>query len=370
MTQPILQFGTGRFLQAHVDLMVAQAAARGQALGGITVVQSTSSLESSARLAAMQRLDGFAVRIRGLRDGQVVDEQERVDCIREGLRAQDQWPAVSQAFVQAGVVVSNTADAGFTLDAADDASLLDGGRVPRSYPAKLVILLRDRWLANPDVPLTLLPTELVSRNGDVLRGLVAGLARAWGMRATFIDYVERHCTWANSLVDRIVSAPLQPVGAIAEPYALWAVERQPRLRLPCEHPAIQLCEDLVPRERLKLFVLNLAHTWLAGQWLSGRFPQVRTVLDAMHEPELRDALEDLWLDEVLPVFVALGMEDEARSYIDVVRDRLCNPFLAHALADIASNHEEKVKRRVRALLDLADATRVAPTQRRLRELAG
>jgi tagaturonate reductase len=38
---PILQFGTSRFLQAHVDLFVSEAAERGEALGGITVVQST-----------------------------------------------------------------------------------------------------------------------------------------------------------------------------------------------------------------------------------------------------------------------------------------------------------------------------------------
>ena len=40
MTTPILQFGTSRFLLAHVDLFVSQALAQqggaGQALGGIT----------------------------------------------------------------------------------------------------------------------------------------------------------------------------------------------------------------------------------------------------------------------------------------------------------------------------------------------
>jgi len=47
MALPILQFGTGRFLQAHVDLFVSQALARGEALGGIAVVQTTSSVQSS-----------------------------------------------------------------------------------------------------------------------------------------------------------------------------------------------------------------------------------------------------------------------------------------------------------------------------------
>jgi mannitol-1-phosphate/altronate dehydrogenase len=56
---PILQFGTSRFLQAHVDLFVSQALARGEAMGRIAVVQTTSSKESRKRLdafAAGQRL--------------------------------------------------------------------------------------------------------------------------------------------------------------------------------------------------------------------------------------------------------------------------------------------------------------------------
>ena len=70
---PILQFGTGRFLQAHVGLFVSEALARGDALGGITVVQTTGSPASTARTAAMAAGEGYEVRIRGLVDGRVQD---------------------------------------------------------------------------------------------------------------------------------------------------------------------------------------------------------------------------------------------------------------------------------------------------------
>ena len=72
--------------------------------------------------------------------------------------------------------------------------------------------------------------------------------------------------WANSLVDRIVSEPLAPAGAVAEPYALWAIEDQPGLVTPCRHPAIVVTNDLRPYLRLKLFILNLGHTYLAEVW--------------------------------------------------------------------------------------------------------
>src|SRR5207344_1825469 len=103
--------------------------------------------------------------------------------------------------------------------------------------------------------------------------------------------------WANSLVDRIVSEALDPVGAVAEPYALWAVEKQDRLVLPCLHEAIVLTDDLDHHERLKLFLLNAGHTYLAERWLvDGRAPG-ETVQQAMNDPALRAELESLWADE-------------------------------------------------------------------------
>ena len=46
---PILQFGTSRFLQAHADLFVSEAAQAKQALGNITIVQTTNSAQGAAR---------------------------------------------------------------------------------------------------------------------------------------------------------------------------------------------------------------------------------------------------------------------------------------------------------------------------------
>lgn len=368
--QPIVQFGTGRFLQAHVDLFVSQALARGQAFGGITVVQSTGSAQSSARLAAMRSAAGFPVRVRGLSRGEVVDREEWVNSIRETCHADTQWPALVACFTQASVVVSNTAEAGFRLDDSDDAALVaDPSRVPRSFPAKLVVLLHERWQRNPAQQLTLCPTELVTHNADVLRETVLGLAKTWRLADPFLAYLQESCVWVNSLVDRIVSAPLEPVGAVAEPYALWAVERKPGMTLPCTHEDVLVVDDVTEHERLKLFILNLGHSWLVEE--SQRCGSAaRTVLDAMHDPHLRDGLESVWADEVVPVFEALGMGERARAYVDVTRDRLCNPFLAHALADIAVNHEEKKRRRMQALLTLADTLGVPETQSRLRRAVG
>jgi len=368
MAPPILQFGTGRFLQAHVDLFVSQALARGEALGGIAVVQTTGNPQSTARTAALAGGAGYPVEIRGLLAGRRVNETVQVDSVRQAWHADTHWPQIAEAVAtDVRVIVSNTGDRGYALDPADGPSLLSGGTAaPRSFPAKLAVLLYRRWRQQPGGGPSLFPCELVPGNGDALRAVVCELAKSWQAPASFIDYLHDECVWVNSLVDRIVSEPLVPVGAVAEPYALWAIERQRGMVLPCTHPAIVLTDALGRFERLKLMLLNLGHTFLAERWLAGGRPRDETVLQAMGDASLRAELEAVWNDEAMPVFDALGEGREARDYLVVLRDRLLNPFLAHRLADIAQNHASKKRARIGLLLSHADRLGLPPTQTRLR----
>jgi tagaturonate reductase len=371
MHTPIIQFGTSRFLLAHVALFVSQAlqrGAEGQALGGICVVQTTHSADSARRLSALAAGDGYPVHVRGLQRGAIVDERHTGHAVHEALQAQSDWPRLQhKVAAEAEVIVSNTADRGYQLDDVDGADLLaPAAPVPRSFPAKLLVLLHRRWQHQREAPLSIFPCELIERNGEVLRDLLAGLARQWAADEDFIDWLGAHCVWANSLVDRIVSAPLQPVGAVAEPYALWAVQVQPRLQLPCTHDSIMLTEDLSRYTRLKLFLLNGGHSFLAERWRQERREPDMTVLQAMHDARLRAELEALWQDEMLPVFAALGLGQAASDYLVELRERLLNPFLAHRLAEIAQNHAQKKQRRFAPLLTLSDELGLQLAQPRLR----
>jgi len=365
---PILQFGTSRFLQAHVDLFVSQALDRGTALGGITVVQTTNSLESAARVAAFNTRDGYDVRVRGRLNGTTLDTTLRCHAVHAALQADADWARVRALAVgDVQVIVSNTGDRGYAADDRDSAALLgDGAAAPHGFPAKLVVLLHDRWRHGSLAPLSIYPCELISRNGDTLRDLVVALAIQWELPAPFVGYLRTHCIWANSLVDRIVSEPLQPAGAVAEPYALWAVERQAGLVLPCTHEAIVLTDDLPSFERRKLFLLNLGHSVLAERWLLDQRRPDETVLEAMNDSSMRQTLELVWADEVLPVFDALGQGAEALAYLIELRERLQNPFLAHRLSDIAKDHALKKQRRFAPVLALASELGLALEQPWLR----
>jgi tagaturonate reductase len=182
----------------------------------------------------------------------------------------------------------------------------------------------------------------------------------------FIDYLNTQCIWVNSLVDRIVSEAIEPIGAVAEPYALWAIEAKPGMTLPCTHPNIVVTEDLVKYEQLKLWLLNLGHSYLAERWINDGRPKDETVVQAMSDPQLLADLEQVWLEEVIPVFASLNYEAEALEYLTQVKERFNNPFLAHRIADIAQNHDEKKRRRFLPVIALAQEKQLPIAQAQLR----
>lgn len=350
MSRRIVQFGTSRFLQAHVDLFVHEAREAGQDIGPITVVQASGSSARAGRVAAFGP-EGYPVVIRGIVDGVPSERTVQVRAVERGLSAVADWPALKALFAaQVGFVVSNMGDAGYQVAPEDRSPSLLSGAAPRSFPGKLTALLHHRWIEG-GARLAVLPCELINRNGDVLAAAVRELASTSGAPAAFAAWVEENVIFANTLVDRIVSEPIEPVGAVAEPYALWAIERRPGLELPFVHPAVTITDDLEPFERLKLHILNLGHTVLAETWMRKERPEGETVRAILAEADVCARLEALYEREVVPGFAARRMGEEARAYVAVTLDRFRNPFLDHRIADIAQNHGIKVERRIGAFLD-------------------
>jgi tagaturonate reductase len=361
---PILQFGTSRFLQAHVDLFASEAMAPDQT-SPIVVVQTTQNPGSRKRLAAFATGKPYPVLIKGMADGAVVNDRVEVGSIGGGVDASENWGEVERLFCEARYVISNTADRGYETDPADGPD----SQVPRSFPAKLARLLLARHRADAG-PVTLLPCELTPTNGQALRAAVLGVLDKWQADAQARRFIADDCIWVNSLVDRIVSEPLEPVGAVAEPYALWAIEDQSGFTPPFRHADVVITADLRPYERLKLFILNLGHTYLAEIWAARRADAALTVRQAMADETFRAQLDNLYDGEVLPVFAGLGMAKAARAYHATVMDRFLNPFLDHRLAEIFINHEAKKQRRFGGLIDLARANGLRVSQPRLTAALG
>lgn len=355
MTTPsrpeILQFGTSRFLLAHVDAFVSHSLAKGLSDKRVVVVQSSARPEGKAKARQLAAHRCYPVQVRGVRDGETIDRIEWVDSIDTCLVADEDWAELEQRFCNDIThVVSNTGDRGFELIAGDTPH----ADVPASFPAKLAKLLHARHRQGGS-GVTLMPCELISGNGQRLKAMVMELARQfWEGDDAFASWLADECIWVDTLVDRIVSAALEPVGAVAEPYGLWAIQDTPGLILPCRHPDVQVVVDLAPYEKRKLHVLNLAHSYLVQRWqdldLQG---EIHFVREAMGDPRLAEPLDAALSDEVLPVLSREMPGLELTSYKATTLERFANPFLDHRLEDIAQNHEEKLRRRLLPVVEMA-----------------
>jgi tagaturonate reductase len=364
----IVQFGTSRFLQAHVDLFASEAREAGQAVPGITIVQTTGDAARARRLAAFADPAGYPVVVRGIEAGRAVDRTVQVRSVVDGLQASRDWDAlVALLRGPATHIVSNTGDVGYRVDDADRVA--NDGQAPRSFVAMLVAGLFARWQAG-GTAIVVLPCELVSRNGEVLRDAVVALAQVQQRDGAFVAWLGERCIWVNTLVDRIVSTPLEPAGAITEPYALWAIEDRPGLVLPFTHPAVVVTDDLAPFERLKLHILNLGHSWLAERWQRGGAAAGATVRAALADPAQRAGLLRVFAQEVVPGFAARGLGAEATTYVATTIERFDNPYLDHLLSDIHGHHDAKIAKRVGGFIAWVEASGTVPAMPELRALAG
>jgi tagaturonate reductase len=332
----ILQFGAGNFLRAFVDLFVSQAG-----FDRIVVVQSTGI----ERADALNRAGGrYHVAIQGFSDGRVIDETAEVTSIQEALHAGTQWDQVLDVARDPGLrwIVSNTTEAGFALDEADAAN----SGVPRSFPAKLLSVLLARHAAG--LPgLTVLPCELIERNGSRLRDLVLEQAGRWPVPPAALAWLKDECRWVNNLVDRIVPGPPKshpllgsdPLLLSAEPFAFWAIESAGDFEL--KHPAIVTAADITPYYLRKVRILNGLHSALVCKALP---MGIETVREAVEHPEVGPWLQRLLDEEIVPVLE--GRVDDPAAFGRTTLDRFRNPFLEHKLSAIALNHDAKMKVRL------------------------
>lgn len=344
--ETVLQFGGGNFLRAFADVFIDEANQGATPVGQIVVVQSTAS-----RRAALLNAQGgrYHVVMRGIVDGQPVDDVQAVASISRGLVAQEEWPAVLAVATapQLRLIISNVTEAGYGLDEAD-TQYLSNMDAPVSFPAKLLAVLYARYQAGqPGV--TVLPCELLDHNADRLLTLLLQQAALWALPVPFLAWLQTEVYWINTLVDRIVSGkpadhPLlasDPLLTVAEPFAQWVVEGAGRERDLFVHPALIVVADVERYALRKVRLLNGAHTALVSKALP---MGIVTVREGVNHPEVGPWLRRVLFEEIVPTVA--DRVDGAEEFAAQVLERFANPFLDHKLADIALHHETKVQVRL------------------------
>jgi tagaturonate reductase len=343
LPETVLQFGSGRFLRAFADVFIHQANQTTAPVGKVVIVQSTGGDRAGGLNSQAGR---YHVVVRGLENGAVVDRVEPVESISRALVAARQWDQVL-AFArspQLRLILSNTTEAGYNLDAADQPT----GAPQRSFPAKLLAVLRERFQARQP-GLTIVPCELREHQADLLQSIVLQLARDWNLPEPLQQWLQNECVWLNTLVDRIVTGtpkehPLLATDAmltVCEPYALWAIQNKPKAWQFLQNPEVIWTDDVQPYFLRKVRILNGAHTALL---IKARPRGFATVREAVNDPHLGAWLERLLFEEVVPVLE--GRVDRPADFARQTLERFRNPFVEHKLADIAVHHDVKVQVRL------------------------
>lgn len=343
MAETILQFGSGRFLRGFADYFVEIANREGQNIGQAVIVQSTGG-ERAGNLASQG--GKYHLLIRGLENGVVVDRVEEISAVSRALVANTQWADVRTVATSAELkfVLSNTTEAGFTLDDNDTATCTP----PKSFPAKLTVLLKERF--DKGLPgLTIIPCELLEGNARLLREAIQSLATKWGYDSSFTKWLHHECVWLHTLVDRIVVGPPKdhpltasdPMFIMAEPFAFWALESHPKAYPFASHPFITRTSDVLPYFLRKVRILNAAHTALLIKAMPRGFAIVR---EAMNDKELSPWLEKLLFEEIVPTVA--DRVDGGEQFARDVLERFKNPFFEHKFSDIFLHHASKVKVRL------------------------
>lgn len=343
LPETVLQFGTGKFLRLFADLFIHEANQGEMPLGRVVVVQSTGQSRAEAFNRANGRYHGA---IRGLSQGAAVDRTVLVESVSRALVAETDWPGVLEVARSETLelIISNTTEAGYAVAGDEQRST----QPPRSFPAKLLAVLRERFESGRP-GLTLLPCELLEENSRRLQALVLELASRWGMSEELRQWIRTECVWHDTLVDRIVSAPGQgdplalsdPLYAVAEPFASWLIEGRLELAALAEHPAVETVENLAPYHLRKVRILNGAHTALVAKARPRGFVTVR---QAISDRRLGAWLKTLLFDEIVPTLE--GRVDDPAGFAQDALERFANPFLEHRLADIALHHEVKLRTRL------------------------
>ncbi len=361
--EKILQFGTGVLLRGLIDFYIDQANKKGVFKGRIAIVKSTEKGD----LQEFKDQDNlYTLYLKGIENSEIIEKKLICASISRVLNASKDWALILEiaASDNLQIVVSNTTEVGISW-----MPELIHENPPSSFPGKLLAVLYHRFTkfqGSKNHGLVIIPTELIPNNGNQLKDIVLRLAEYNCMQADFLDWVNLHNTFSNSLVDRIVPGRPDPktekdleeirgytdsLNIIAEPFNLWAIEGDPKLAeiltfAECEK-GVLIRQDIEIFRELKLRILNGSHTIGCGLALISGF---KTVREAMEDPGFSHFMEGLIFDETIDsIPYAISMELKV-DFAKEVLDRFRNPFIAHEWKNISVQFSSKMKLRIVPLI--------------------
>ncbi len=357
LPEKVLQFGTGVLLRGLPDYFIDKANCQGIFNGRVVVVKSTDSDSTE-----FDKQDGlYTICIRGIENGKTIQENVISASISRVLSAKSDWKRILECAhnPEMKIIISNTTEVGIQL-VQDDIT----NEPPVSFPGKLLAFLYERFKAfngSAASGMVIIPTELITDNGSKLESIVLELAHRNNIDFKFIEWLENHNSFCNSLVDRIVpgkpnddeSKKLEAalgykdeLLTMSEVFRLWAIEGNEKIKETLSFgkadKGVVIVRDITLFKELKLRLLNGTHTFNCGlAFLSG----FKTTRQAMMDNIYAVFVKNLMHTEIAS---AIPFEIDSKikqDFANNVFDRFCNPFIDHQWLSITVQYTSKMKMR-------------------------
>ena len=200
----------------------------------------------------------------------------------------------------------------------------------------------------------MLSCDNIPDNGHVVKNAVLGMAQK--RSAGLSEWIDSHVSFPGTMVDRIVPAATEaslaeitdalgvedPCAISCEPFIQWVVEDNFVAGRPeWEVAGVQMVQDVLPWEQMKLRMLNGSHSFLAYLGYLAGYAHIN---ECMEDAAFREAARRLMLDEQAPT---LRIKDvDLTAYADSLIERFANPALQHRTWQIAMDGSQKLPQRM------------------------
>ena len=348
--ETVIQFGEGGFLRGFADYFFQKLQDKGLFDGSVVIVQP---IEKGMCSVLEQQGCEYNLFLRGIDNGQVVDEHTHIDIISRCVNPYDDFEAYMKLAENPDFrfIVSNTTEAG--IEYVDSNQFTDAPA--RSFPGKLTQLLYKRFRLGLK-GFIILSCELIDHNGEELEKCCLRYADLWGLGEEFKTWLVQENDFCSTLVDRIVTGfprdeheeLCRRIGEqdnmmdTAEIFHLWVIQGSHEDELPLQKAGFHVVwtDNVDPYKKRKVRILNGAHTSMVlGAHLYG----LKTVGECLKDEKVSALLRKCIFGEIIP---AIGDTEDNRKFGEAVLERFSNPFIKHMLLSIALNSVSKFRARV------------------------
>ena len=348
--ETVIQFGEGGFLRGFVDYFFQKLQDKGLFDGSVVIVQP---IEKGMCSVLEQQGCEYNLFLRGIDNGQVVDEHTHIDIISRCVNPYENFESYMKLAENPDFrfIVSNTTEAG--IEYVDSNQFTDAPA--RSFPGKLTQLLYKRFRLGLK-GFIILSCELIDHNGEELEKCCLRYADLWGLGEEFKTWLVQENDFCSTLVDRIVTGfprdeheeLCRRIGEqdnmmdTAEIFHLWVIQGSHEDELPLQKAGFHVVwtDHVDPYKKRKVRILNGAHTSMVlGAHLYG----LKTVGECLKDEKVSALLRKCIFGEIIP---AIGDTEDNRKFGEAVLERFSNPFIKHMLLSIALNSVSKFRARV------------------------